>query len=451
MQLQQRIILAIGIFLLYSQAYTQSLSLTVTSQNLALIRETRTVPLHKGKNIQQITDLPGLLDPTSVHIYSKSGDFTVLEQNFEFDLLSADKILAKAIDHKVNVITAEGTAVRGILLSADGGNLVLETENRELRILPRDPGQQILLEEFDQKSYGLITQPTLVWLIDSRKEITPEVEISYLTQGLNWHAEYIASLNGKDTAIDLNAWVSLTNSSGKTYTDTRLKLMAGDLNLAAEEGLYPQEIYMEAMATKAEFREKEFFEYHIYTLDQTTTIRNNQTKQIQLLPTARAAVKKIFNYNYQKSADKVAVLITTMNSQEQGLGLPLPGGKVRVYKQDGADLEFIGEDRIDHTPKDEKIEIEIGQAFDLKAERNVLEQQRISDTAERQKIQIELRNHKNQDIEIQVTEPIFWYRSFEIIKTNYPLKSSDARKIEFTIPVKAAGTSTLVFEILYSW
>jgi len=442
----------ITIFFLFNYAFTQSLSVTVTNNNLALVKEIRTLPLQKGKNLYPITDLPELLDPTSVHIYSKAGEYTVLEQNFEYDLLNADKILDKAIDRIINILTPGGSAVRGKLLSADDRNMVVETQNKELRIIPRSTEQQIYLEEFDQQSYGLITRPTLVWLIDSPKESKPEVEISYLTNGMDWHAEYIARLNEKDTAIDLNAWVSLVNSSGKTYTDARLKLLAGDLHLAEERGRPgPRGQYMEAMAMKAQFEEKEFFEYHIYTLDKKTTIKNNQTKQIQLLPTASVAVNKIFNYNYQKDASKVAVLISTRNSKEQGLGTPLPKGKVRMYKQDGPDLEFIGEDWIDHTPKDEKIEIEIGQAFDIKAERSVLEQRNISTNSERQKIQIELRNHKDQNIEIQITEPIYWYRSYEVLSSSYPVKAKDARKIEFTVPVKANDTSTLTFEILYTW
>jgi len=429
----------------------QSVSLTVTNNNLALVKETRILPLQQGQNLQQITDLPELLDPTSVHIYSKNGEFTVLEQNFEYDLLNADKILAKAVDHIINVITPAGSTEHGKLLSADGSNLVIETQDKELRIIPRSPDQQIYLQEFDQQAYGLITRPTLVWLIDSQKASKPEVEISYLTNGLNWHAEYVASLNEKDTAFDLNAWVSLTNSSGKTYNDARLKLMAGDLHLAEAQAQPERRVYMEAMAAKAQFEEKQFFEYHLYTLDKQTTIKNNQTKQIQLLPAAHVPVTKIFSYNYQKDASKVAVLITTRNSKDQGLGLALPKGKVRVYKQDGPDLEFIGEDWIDHTPKDEKIEIEIGQAFDIKAERTVLEQRSISNNAERQKIQIELRNHKDQDIEIQVTEPIYWYRSYQMLSSNFPVKSKDARKIEFTIPVKASSNSTLIYEIQFNW
>jgi hypothetical protein len=431
--------------------FAQSVSLTVTNNNLALIKESRTLSLQKGKNLQQITDLPELLDPTSVHIYSKTGTFTVLEQNFEYDLLNADKILAKAIDCIISVITPAGSSQRGTLLSADGNNLVLETKDKELRIIPRSPEQQIILEEFNQQTQGLITRPTLVWLIDSQQESKPEVEISYLTNGLNWHAEYVANLNEKDTALDLNSWVSLTNTSGKTYSEARLKLMAGDLHLAEEQGPGGQKMYMEAMMSKAQFEEKQFFEYHLYTLDKKTTIKNNQTKQIQLLPTAHAQVSKIFSYNYQKNASKVAVLLTTRNAKDQGLGIPLPRGKVRVYKQDGPDLEFIGEDWIDHTPKDEKIEIEIGQAFDISAERTILDQQKISENSERQKVQIELRNHKDQNIEIQVTEPIYWYRAYELLTANYPVKSKDARKIEFTIPVKANSNSTLIYEIQYNW
>jgi hypothetical protein len=449
--MKKMIFSAIVICLGLGNSLAQPISITVTNNNLALVKETRTLSLQQGKNSQQITDMPGLLDPTSVHIFSKTGGFSVLEQNFEYDLLNADKILDKAIDRIINVISPAGSAVRGKLLSADGSNLVIETQNKELRIIPRNPEQQIYLEEFDQQAYGLITRPTLVWLIDSQQAGKPEVEISYLTNGMDWHAEYVANLNEQDNALELNAWVSLTNTSGKTYNEARLKLMAGDLHLAAA-GVRPGRMMeMDTYMAKAQFEEKQFFEYHLYTLDKKTTVKNNQTKQIQLLPTAHAAVTKIFNYNYQKDATKVAVLIRIKNAKDQGLGIPLPKGKVRVYKQDGPDLEFIGEDQIDHTPKDEKIEIEIGQAFDIKAERTVLEQRGISERSERQKIQVELRNHKDSPVEIQVTEPIFWYRSYEITSANYPVKAKDARKIEFMVPVKANASSTLVFEILYSW
>jgi hypothetical protein len=430
----------------------QPVSITVTNNDLALVKETRIISLQKGKNLQQITDMPGLLDPTSVHIFSKAGEFTVLEQNFEYDLLNADKILDKAIDRIITVITPSGTSVRGKLLSADGSSLVIETENKELRIIPRSPDQQTYLEDFDQQAYGLITRPTLVWLIDSQRAGNPEVELSYLTNGLSWHAEYIATLNEQDNAIELNSWVSLTNSCGKTFNEARLKLMAGDIHRAPQVNAREyRDMETKAYMAQPQFEEKQFFEYHLYTLDKKTTIKNNQTKQIQLLPTAHAAVSKIFSYNYEKEANEITVLITTINAKEQGLGIPLPKGMIRIYKKDGPDLEFIGEDQIDHTPRDEKIEIEIGKAFDIKAERTVLEQQSVSKRSEHQKIQIELRNHKDQDIEIQVTEPIYWNRSYKIQSSNYPVKSKDARKIEFTVPVKANGTSTLVFEILYKW
>jgi hypothetical protein len=432
----------------------QDISITVTNQNLALVREERTLSLDKGKSTVEVTDVPGLIDATSVHIKGLDNQFSVLEQNFEYDLMDANKVLNKSLGKTVMISHPESGTVKGELLFSDGSNAILKTTEGELRIIPRNDEQQVILEEYDPAKSGLIIKPTLVWELQSDKKKKTKTKISYLTRGLNWHAEYVAILNKDDSELDLSSWVSLDNKSGKTYENTSLKLMAGDLNLISQfngrGGRFDQ---YESMAKSAapQFTEKEFFEYHLYTLGRKTTIKNNQTKQVQLFDPTTADCKKIYNYNFQKDAKKVRVLVNFKNEKSNGLGIPLPKGKVRIFKKDDDDMEFIGEDLIDHTPKDEELKLEIGKAFDIRAERKVTEKNRLNNRSEKQKIEIVIRNHKDDDIDVLVTEPIGGYRTWEIIKSTHKVKSKDASKAEFLVPVKADGESTFTYEVMFNW
>ena len=439
-------------FVLICGIIAQDVSITVTNQNLALVREERTLSLDKGNSVIELTDVPGLIDATSVHIKGLDNKFSVLEQNFEYDLLDANKVLNKSLGKNVMITHPEGGTVKGELLFSDGSNAILQTAEGELRIVPRNNEQQIILEEYDPAKSGLIIKPTLVWLLNSDKKTKVNTEISYLTQGLNWHAEYVAILNKDESKLDLSSWVSLDNKSGKTYENTRLKLMAGDLNLISQfdgrRGGYV-DTYM-AKAEGSQFTEKEFFEYHLYTLERRTTIKNNQTKQVQLFVPTTADCQKIYSYNYQNDPQKVRVLVRFKNEKSNGLGIPLPKGKVRIFKKDENDMEFIGEDLIDHTPKDENLKVEIGKAFDIRAERKVVEKNRISKNSEKQKVEIVLKNHKNEEIDVLVTEPVGGYRTWEILKSSHKVKSKDATKAEFIVPVKANGESTFEYEVMFN-
>jgi len=433
----------------------QELSITVTNQNLALVKEIREINLQKGIGEFTLTGVPQLIDPTSVHIQSLKNHFDVLEQNYEFDLLNADKILNKSIEQKITITHPESETMKGKLLYSDSRNIILETDSGELRIIPRNVNQHILIEEFNKEKSGFITRPTLIWLLDAENNGQSTAELSYLTSGLNWHAEYVAILSENEKSINLSSWVSLDNRSGKTYRDTRLKLMAGDIHRVTErQKSYDRHVQYEVMATKAapqQFTEKEFFEYHLYTLGRQTTIKNNQTKQIQLFEPANVKTQKIFSYNHSKDAKKVSVLISFKNKKESGLGIPLPAGLVRIFKKDGKDIEFIGENKIDHTPKDELIEIETGKAFDIRAERIITESRKLSKRSEEQEVEILFKNHKDDDIEIVVTEQIWRYRKYKLQESNILPFEQDANKMKFKVPVKANDEAKLVFKILYNW
>ena len=443
--------LFLAVYLLPLTASTQSTSVTVTNQNLALVKETRQVNLKSGENNISITDIPAHIDPTSVFVALNENEFRVLEQNFEFDLLNSDKILDKAIGSQIQLLDHEAGVLRGKLLYAGRTEIILETSARELRIIPRNQDMQIIIEEFGKESQNWVTHPTLQWLLFAPRQKVVNTKISYLTRGLNWHAEYIANLGQDETAMSITAWVSVENTSGKTFSDVRLKLIAGDLHLAEQiRPMMARSAGLDDLYQK-EFSEKEFFEYHLYTMERKTHLKNNQTKQIQLFPPANVAVDKTYNYNYLKDAKKVRVLLETMNTADNGLGIPLPKGIVRLYKEDGEDLEFIGEDRIDHTARHEKISLELGKVFDISASRTVLKQSRLTKQSEQIAVSIELKNHKDQDITVTVSEPISQGRSYRLIRSDIPPFKQDAYNINFNVPVQANGSRTLTFEILFSW
>lgn len=442
------------LLLMISLGLAQDISITVTNQNLALVKEQRVLDLNEGLQNFSLDGVPGYIDPTSVHIKSADGSFEVWEQNFEYDLLNAGKILAKSVNSTITIIHPELGSVTGTLLFSDNQNAVLTTGNGELRIIPRSDEQQVIIENFDQQNNELVTKPTLVWYVNASKPGRKEAELSYLTRGISWNAEYVAVLNDNETGIDLSAWVSLDNKSGKTYRDARLKLMAGDLNLVQQNQFRGRQVY-ETMAmdvaAKAGFSEKEFFEYHLYTLERRTTIKDNQTKQVQLFEPAEVKVEKSFYYNPNSDPEKVSIIINFENSPKAGLGIPLPKGKVRIFKKDGKEMEFIGENLIDHTPKDEKVKIETGKAFDVRVERSMDERRKLGPRSEKVKTTVLIKNHKKENIEVLVEEPTISYREWRLVSSNFEPVEKKAGSVIFKVPVKAQEETQLEMEIQYNW
>jgi hypothetical protein len=425
---------------------------TVYNDNLGLIKQVRTVSMDKKNLPIRFSDVAAQLIPTSVHLRNLSGNknFQVLEQNFEYDLVSSDKILEKYIDHPVEIIRENGELIQGTLLSKQGGSMVVKTDDG-IKIVPWNDNLAVNVKELPE---GLITRPTLIWEVSGVKSGNEKLEVSYLTQGMNWHAEYVGELNEKSTQLNLDAWVSIDNKCGATYKDAHLKLVAGEVHRAPqprrtfEKG---EQITAYAMDESRGFQEKAFFEYHIYDLDRPTTIKDNQTKQISLFPSATVNVDKKYYYNANTDPTKVAVRLLFVNDEKAGLGKPLPEGVFRIYQRDGESLEFIGEDRIDHTPRNEEIKITVGNAFDLVGERRIIDRKKISNRSERQTIEIELRNNKEkEDVNIVVEEQIY-YRDWKIEDNNFPYKKKDVNNITFDVPVKANGKAVLQYTITYSW
>ncbi|HNW60470.1 MAG TPA: DUF4139 domain-containing protein [bacterium] len=433
---------------LLALAAEPKIAVTVYNEDLALVRETRTLKLVKGVQSYAFSGVAAQIDATSVHFRAvdAAAGITLLEQDYEFDLVGTERLLQKYIDEQV-IVTAENGAVHsGQLLSAQDGDVVLLDGAGKVQALKAAKLQSI---EFPSLPEGLRTRPTLVWQLDCTRAGDHEAEISYLTGGLSWHAEYVAVLDARESSAQLNGWVSIDNQSGATFNDARVKLIAGDVHRVEEErpvrALYRAEA---TMAMDSQFEEKALFEYHLYTLQRPATLRDKQIKQLSLFPAAQAAVAKLYSFDGAMDGTKVRVALEFRNSQDNGLGMPLPKGKVRVYKQDsdGAQ-EFIGEDRLDHTPKDEKVRLRIGNAFDIVGERIVRDVREVSPTSRQETVQIKLRNHKSEEVTVQVVE--HFSGSWSFIGKTPMVVNKEAAKVEFQVRVPADQESSFEYTVLY--
>jgi hypothetical protein len=422
----------------------QDVAVTIYNSNLGLVKDTRIIDLKPGMLEMKFMDVAGKIDPTSVHIKSLTDgkSLSVLEQNYEYDLLSPQKLLEKFIGKKVQLATVNPETKKEAIIDAT----LLSTQNGNIfqigdQISIGHPGR-ILLPKIPE---NLIPQPTLVWTLENRLNKPQKVEASYLTGGINWKADYVAALNQSDTLASLTGWVTLDNKSGATYRNALLKLVAGDIHRVQPAA--PMDRAGRVMAAKEaapQFTEESFFEYHLYTLDRRTTIKDNQTKQMTLLNADRIPLKKLFifsgapqYYFYPMeqgvNKQKVGVFLELENSQKNNLGMPLPKGTVRVYKEDkDGSIQFIGEDRIDHTPKDEKIKVKIGEAFDVVGERVQTDYKRVARNLVEVGFEVTLRNHKKEDIRVFVEEPV--PGDWEMLSTTHRYEKLSAHLIRFDIP-----------------
>ncbi len=427
------------------------LAITVTNSNLALVREARNIELEKGTQGFNLVDIPTKIDPSSVLIESESNSFSVLEQNYEYDLVDVAKVLNKSINQNIQITHPELGEFTGRLISFSEDYLMLQNPGKELQIIPRSDHLKIILTDYGSGITPFITRPTLVWQVVAKKSGVHKTNISYLTNGLNWQADYVGRLSENEKELTLVSWVTVNNTSGKSYTDARLKLMAGDLNLVKKgrDRAYREDRMVQAQSTGS-FSEKYFFEYHLYSLKHKTTLANNQIKQIQLFPETSIKVLKKYTVN-SKKGNAVDVTVSFPNTKTNQLGFALPGGKVRLYKEDEKDLEFIGEDLIKHTPKDEELVITVGKAFDVISERNVLKTERPTKRSRRQVVEYVVRNHKDKNVEIVIEEQLNIYQQNKLITSSQPPVEKQAKYYRFHLPLKANDEGTLKIEYITSW
>lgn len=448
--------------LLPSLALADEISITVYNDNFGLVKQIREMEFAKGTGETRFDDVAAQIDPTSVHIAPKDGGVSILEQNYQYDLVSAQKIMQKYLGSEIGlVIKADeknNEVRRGELLSFDGAFIILRTSSGEITIT--NPAHVIDCQ-FGKLPEGLILKPTLVWRTEADRNIKTPCEVSYLTNGINWHAEYVAVVDNDDKNLSLSGWVSIDNQSGATYKDATLKLVAGKVNRIVPRPPMPlmeERMSYDMAAAAPQFQEESFFEYHLYSLTRKATVADKETKQLTLFPEAKTAATKTYTveaatqgyYGDQQNKLKVKIGLEFTNSKEAGLGMPLPKGKLRVYKADTkGELQFVGEDQIDHTPKDEKVRVFLGEAFDVTCERNKTNVVDLGASHARETYEIKLKNHKDSDITVTVVEPMPGYREWNIAKSNIEFKKVNAYKTEFQAPVKANGENTLMYTIEY--
>jgi hypothetical protein len=438
------------------------LAVTVYNSDIALVRDVRQLQLARGVASLRFMDIAATVNPATVHFRSltEPARVSVLEQNYEYDLLEPEKLLRKYVGRDVTLVRSRqenGTTVqeevKARLLSYNGAPV--------WRI-----GSEIVTGmhadhiRFPELPESLFSRPTLIWLVENQGAVRHRVEASYLAGKLAWSADYVLTVLRNDTAADLNGWVTLSNSSGTAFRNASLQLVAGDLNRVRQEfrKMAMESADMARAAAPPPMTEESFSDYHLYTLGRKTTINNNQTKQVSLLEGAGVPVRKRYvvdgqSFYYRNAAhpgsplkDVVQVLYQLKNDATSGLGLPMPAGVVRVYQEDskGA-VQFVGEDRIGHTPKDETLNLKIGHAFDVVAERKQTGFEKISSGVYELEYEITLRNHKAAPITVEVNEPIGG--TWRMLQTTHPHTRTDAWAAQFQVPVAKDGEAVLRYRV----
>jgi len=435
-----------------------AVAVTVYNDGRGLVREERVVELPAGATELRFMDVAEKIEAPTVHVgVLEGGALSVLEQNYEYDLLSPEKLLEKYVGSTVTLVlqklqdnsTVE-EEVAAKLLSTNNGT-VWEIGGR----IAINPNYNRVL--FPSVPANLIAQPTLVWLVQAAGAGRRTLEAAYLTGGMSWRADYVLALDAPESQAGLQGWVTVDNQSGAGFENARLKLVAGDVHRAAPEMLKLAHMERMVAAAAAPMEEEALFEYHLYTVPRPTTLKQNQTKQVQLLDAPAIAIGKDYvlrggggyfrgPWRGNGAKEKIQVFLKFKNSKDAGLGLPLPKGIVRVYKRDSSGSpQFIGEDSIDHTPKDEEIRLELGNAFDLSAERKQTDFQRIADRVFESAYEIKLRNHKEAPATIRVIEPVGG--DWTMLSSSHPFTKTGAFEAEFQVPVAADQEVVLTYRV----
>lgn len=438
-----------------------SMELTIYNSDLALVKETRAMEIPEGLSRVLFPDISSRINPATVSFVSLTSpdNVRVREQNYEYDLVEETKLMQRFIGEKISVTTKGGRNYTGYLLSGARGSA---PSNIIMSEGPNGTGQVFTVQLSDVQSVeypslpeGLITRPTLAWLIaNSSRETKHDCLVTYLTGGLSWAADYVATIGPNDDFLDLRGWVTVTNESGATFKDAKLKLVAGDVHQVEEEMYDVVRATSKVMelGSAPSFEEKSFFEYHLYTLQFPTTLKESQIKQIELLTADSVPAKKLLVYDGARRGTKVTTMLEFWNKKENNLGMPLPKGTMRVSKMDtDGSLEFIGEDRIDHTPKDEKVRIELGSAFDVVGERSAMGTKRLSDRVNEQTFRIEVRNHKEEPVEVTVLEHLSAWAEWEIVSASAKWNKLDASTIEFSTKIPADGSVSITYTVRYTY
>jgi hypothetical protein len=444
------------------KAGREKVGITVYNQNFGLVREVRAVDLAQGKIALEFSDVSANIQPETVALKALDdpNSISVLEQNYRYDLLTPEKLLEKYVGKQVKVYRwneklGHDEERDATVLSVENGTVLKIGDE----ITAGFPGRI----SFPGVPDNLIAKPTLVWLLASNVP-KQRIEVTYLTQNLNWKADYVLVVDAKDEHGDLHGWVTLSNETGTTYENAELKLVAGDVQrIQPQQNMPMPEATAEyAPAAPPPFKEEGLFEYHLYTLDRPTDLLDKEQKQVTLLDANEIGVKKklIFkgdNYYYRSayggpvsSNQKVGVYIELQNTEANHMGMPLPQGIVRVYKADASGArQFIGEDSIDHTPRDEKVTVKMGEAFDVVGDRKQTDWNELGQCGSESAYEIELRNHKDNAEEVEIVEPA--EGDWEILSSSHEAKKKDAHTFVFDVSVPARGKTTVTYRVRVRW
>jgi hypothetical protein len=444
------------------------LSLAVYNSDLALVRDVRQLGLPSGTFALRFVDVAAAVNPATVHLRSLNDPaaVSVLEQNYEYDLLDPEKLLRKYVGREVGLVrerqengTTRTEEVKAVLLAYNEGP-VWRIGNEIVT------GMRVDHYRFPRLPDNLFSHPTLVWSLENRGPARHRVEASYLTGGLSWNADYVLTVARDDRTADITGWVTLKNESGTGYRNARLQLVAGEVHRtpaeAAADRMKVQRSMMAEAAAPPAFARENFSEYHLYTLQRRTSVNDRETKQITLLASPSVAVEKRFVMDGQEFyyrnpqgpgrpiKDAVKLYYRFRNDEKAGLGMPLPAGTVRVYQADArGGVLFAGEDRITHTPKDEVIDLYTGNAFDIVAERKQTDFRRVSANTHEMEYEITLRNHKDTAVTVEVNEPIGG--DWQMLDSSYKWKKTAAFAARFDVPVPKDGTSVLRYRVRARW
>ncbi len=438
----------------------KNLQVTVYNNQLGLIKDTRTILLPVGEGELRFMDVAQLVQPETVRVKSlnQPAGLALIEQNYEYDLIDPEKLLEKYIGKDIQILTENEfqdrkEQVTATLLSTAGQRVYKINDN----IWIGHPGYHVLPEIPED----LITKPTLTWQYKNQSAAAHEVEATYLTNGFGWKADYVLTVGKDDAAGELSGWVTIDNNTGATYKNAKLKLVAGDVNRVSAPEYAPKAMMMRGVmamdAGAAQFSEQAMFEYHTYDLKRRTTLKNNQTKQISFLPSTPLKLQKEYtvrseNYFFMQQwsgndqPQPVNVSIRFLNAKTNGLGLPLPAGIIRMYKEDKeGGLQFVGEDRIQHTPKDDELKLNVGRAFDVNFKRKQMSFQQLTTRMNESEWEITLKNAKDVPVTVLVDEPLG--TNWKILSSSIPYKKLDAFNVRFEVTVPANSSTTLKYKV----
>ncbi len=464
--------LLVGGLLPLSAQNRDSIAVTVYNEGAALIRDQRTLTLDAGANTVDFSDVAATIDATSVSFRSLTDQegTVVLEQNYIYDLVDSEALLARYLDETIKVTTADGAVYSGELLSGRRGEAILRGADGEIVVVRLYDARDI---RFPALPDGLITRPTLQWLLQSAAAGQHQVEITYLAGGMNWSADYNLLLNDAETALDLRGWVTLNNHSGRTFQNAQLKLVAGELSRIEPEPamLESRAMAIDMMEEQApQVQQRELFEYQLYHVARPVTIKDNETKQIEFVSGGDIAASTFFVFDaspqsggyfspidtpqgWANASGDVRTFLEFNTGEASGLGADLPAGRIRVYQQDvdSAGL-LIGENHIDHTPQGEDLRILLGKAFDLAGERKQTNFDVVSRTVVRETFEITLRNRKDAEtVQIRVPERLYRWSDWEISESSAPFEKLDASTIEFRVSLAPGAEETVSYTVQYTF